>query len=364
LSGPDVRWIFFTSGTSSAPKGVQHTDDSVGHASLALARGLGVQPSDRSAVAFPIAHIGGVNWTIASLLSGCQLLLAERFGPDVIDYFDRRGITLPGVVTAHHLAYRDAARARARTGRRLFTHTRAYPGGGATKPPTLLGELNEAIGGVIVSGYGLTGHPMITMASVDDPAAKLAGTEGKPSPGVRVSIRDSGTGAPVAPGADGEIWARGPHQFQGYLTPDATASVLDAEGFLRTGDLGHLDADGHIVITGRVKDVIVRKGENISAKEVEDHLYVHPEVADVAVVGLQDDKVGERCCAVLVPRGGAGELTVQGLGKFLAGRGLMRQKWPEQVVLIDTLPRNTSGKVVKSVLVDQLVGRPNNHSQS
>jgi acyl-CoA synthetase (AMP-forming)/AMP-acid ligase II len=354
LAGPDVRWIFFTSGTSSAPKGVQHTDASVGYPALALANGLHLQPSDRSAVAFPIAHIGGVNWTIASLLSGCQLLLAERFHPGVIAYFDRRGITLPGVVTAQHLAYRDAARAaRAENRPQLFAHARAYPGGGATKPPTLLGELQEVIGGVIVSGYGMTEHPMITMSSVDDPPDRLATTEGRPSPGVEVKIRDLDSGELCPTGQSGEIWVRGPHLFQGYLDAEATAAVME-DGFLRSGDLGRQDELGFITITGRAKDVIVRKGENISAKEVEDLLYTHPDIIDVAVVGLPDPQLGERCCAVVVLSSGADRPTVARLGAFLGERGLMKQKWPEQVEIADRLERNNAGKVLKAEIVRRL----------
>ena len=353
LAGDRIRWIFLTSGTSSAPKGVQHTDLSVGLASLALARGLQARPEDRAAVAFPVAHIGGLNWITVSLLSGGALLLAESFGADTVTFFDAENATLLGTGTAHHLAYRDAARAR--TGTQLFRHVRAYPGGGSTKPPSLMAELREEIGGTaIVSGYGMTEHPMITMSSLTDPHEKLAHTEGRPSPGVEAQVRDIVTGDACQPGQDGELWIRGPHLFAGYLDPAATAEAMSPDGLLRTGDVGHLDADGYVVITGRTKDVIIRKGENISAKEVEDLLYAHPDISDAAVVGLPDPAVGERCCAVVVARRGTAPPDVQTIATYLREQGVMPQKWPEQVEVVAALPRNAAGKVLKARLVQSL----------
>ena len=348
-----VRWIFLTSGTSSAPKGAQHTDHSVIIPSVTLTDGLALTAQDRAAIAFPLGHIGGVNWITASLLSGCQLLLAERFDDDTIEFFAGRGVTLPGVSTAFHLAYRNAARAR--SGRSLFPHARAYPGGGATKPPSLHAELVNEIGGVgIISGYGMTECPIITMATINDASDKLACTEGRPSREMEIRILDVASHQPVAPGDDGQIWVKGPQLFQGYLDAEATAAVMDDDGFLCTGDIGHLDHDGYMVISGRAKDVVIRKGENISAKEVEDHLYTHPSIADVAVIGLPDDELGERCCAVIVLRPNCDCPSLTELGTFLQTCGLMPQKWPERLDAMVDLPRNAAGKILKATLVEQL----------
>jgi cyclohexanecarboxylate-CoA ligase len=351
--GRDVSWVFFTSGTSGAPKGVLHSDRGVVIPATSMTDAFELTPQDRSAIAFPLGHIGGVNWLIASLQSGCCLLLADRLDTATIDGFGRQGVTLAGVTTAFHLAYRD--RARARAGERLFPEVRAYPGGAATKPPTLHHELRAEIGGVgIVSGYGLTECPMIAMSTVRDPDDKLATTEGRPGPRMELEMHDPVTGEPLDPGQAGEIWIRGPQLFQGYVRAEDTRAFIDQRGFFRTGDLGLIDADGFVVITGRLKDVIIRKGENISAKEVEDHVFAHPDIADVAVVGLPDDLVGERCCAVLVPRSGRTAPTVGELGAYLRTRGLMTQKWPEQVIQMAALPRNAAGKVLKHAIVDEL----------
>ena len=160
---------------------------------------------------------------------------------------------------------------------------------------------------------------------------------------------------PVLPAhSEGEIWVRAPQLFNGYVREADTATVIDANGFFRTGDIGRMDDEGFIVITGRLKDVIIRNGENISATEVEDHIFTHPDIADVAVIGLKDERLGERCCAVLVPRAGRSIPDVPTLGAFLRTRGLMQQKWPEQIEEVEALPRNPSGKVLKHQLVSTL----------
>jgi acyl-CoA synthetase (AMP-forming)/AMP-acid ligase II len=351
--GTDVRWVFFTSGTSGAPKGVLHTDRGVTIPATTMADAFELSPSDRSAIAFPLGHIGGVNWLVGCLQSGCVLLLADRLDDTTIDSFATQGVTLAGVTTAFHLAYRD--RQRVDPARPLFPAVRAYPGGAATKPPTLHAEVRDEIGGVgIVSGYGLTECPMITMSTVRDPDGKLAISEGRPGPGMQIEFHDPATGALLPPGGTGEVWVRGPQLFQGYVSAEDTKEAVDERGFFRTGDLGRLDEDGYMIITGRLKDVIIRKGENISAKEVEDHIFAHPDIADVAVVGLPDDLVGERCCAVLVPKPGRPVPEVAELGEYLRARGLMTQKWPEQISTIDALPRNAAGKVLKHDIIREL----------
>ena len=208
-----------------------------------------------------------------------------------------------------------------------------------------------------MSGYGLTECPIIAMNTVRDPDAKLAHTEGRPNPPdaqIRVVRADD---SDATPGEEGELRVRGPQLFHGYLDASLHAEAFDARGFFCTGDLGHVDADGYVVITGRLKDVIIRKGENISAREVEDLLYEHPKVADVAVVGLPDPASGERACAVVVARDPAAPLAFEEMSAFLRGRGLMLQKIPEQLEHVGQLPRNAAGKVQKLELRKRLGAR-------
>ena len=190
------------------------------------------------------------------------------------------------------------------------------------------------------------------MASVDDPDDKLAETEGRPTAHVDLKVVTL-EGKPAGPDEEGEIRVKGRQVFRGYVDASLDADAFDQDGYFRTGDLGRQDADGYVVITGRLKDIIIRKGENISAKEVEDLLYIHPKVADVAVIGLPDPKLGERCCAVVASRDLADALSFEEMVSFLREQGLMNQKIPEQLELVDTVPRNPSGKILKHVLREQ-----------
>jgi non-ribosomal peptide synthetase component E (peptide arylation enzyme) len=154
-------------------------------------------------------------------------------------------------------------------------------------------------------------------------------------------------------GEEGEIRAKGPQLMKGYLDSSLDAAAFDEEGWFRSGDLGTLDAQGNVRITGRVKDIIIRNMENISAKELEDILFTHPKVTDVAVVGLPDPRTGERACAVVVPASADDPPALQELCRYLLDQGLMKQKLPEQLELVDALPRNPTGKIVKFELRDR-----------
>jgi acyl-CoA synthetase (AMP-forming)/AMP-acid ligase II len=353
---PPVRWIFYTSGTTADPKGARHTDASLIASFKGFLRVLEVGPDDRHAFVFPLTHVGGIGWLIASLLAGFGHIAVAIFDPKhTIPLLSRHGVTLAGAGTVFHQAYLAAQREQ--PGARIFPRVRAFPGGGAPKPPQLHYDLKREVGGVgIVSGYGLTECPVIAMNTVREPDEKLANTEGRlnpPDAEIRV-IRPDGSAA--SPGEEGELCVRGPQLCRGYLDARLDAAAFDAEGFFHTGDLGRVDADGYVVITGRTKDVIIRKGENISAKELEDLLYTHPKVADVAVIGLPDPALGERCCAVVACR--SEPLGFEEMVEFLTSKQLMRQKIPEQLELVAEVPRNAAGKIQKQLLRDRFaVGR-------
>jgi len=298
---------------------------------------------------FPFTHIGGIAWLYTGLLTGCRSVMVEAFAPPTtIPLLARNGLTLAGAGTTFHLAYLAAQRANPDSS--LFPLVRVFPGGAAPKPPQLHYEMKEELGGVgIVSGWGLTEAPILTMNTVHGTDEQLAETEGPPTPGVELRVvRSDGTVA--APGEEGELRAKGPQICLGYLDSSLDADAFDEEGWFRTGDLGVLRPDRHVRITGRLKDVIIRKGETISAKEVEDLLFTHPDVADVAVIGLPDPALGERCCAVLVAAPGHQPPTLAQVFDFLKGEGLTVQRIPEQLEVVDALPRNPAGKVLKHEL--------------
>jgi acyl-CoA synthetase (AMP-forming)/AMP-acid ligase II len=346
---PPVRWVFYTSGTTADPKGAQHTDHTVRAAALGMLEALEVGPDDRTALVFPFPHVGGIVQLFTVLITGSRLIFVESFTPDAtIPFLRDQGVTLAGAGTTFHLAYLAAQRDQ--PGRPIFPAVRAFPGGAAPKPPQLHYDLKREAGGVgIVSGWGLTEAPILTMNTVRGTDEQLAETEGPPTPGVELrAVRVDGTTAPA--GEEGELRAKGPQVARGFVDRSLEADAFDDEGWFRTGDLGVIRPDGHVVITGRLKDVILRKGETISAKEVEDLLFTHPGVADVAVIGLADPALGERACAVVVPAAGVAAPTLAELFEFLVEAGLTKQKIPEQLELVDELPRNPTGKVLKHEL--------------
>jgi cyclohexanecarboxylate-CoA ligase len=201
----------------------------------------------------------------------------------------------------------------------------------------------------VTSSYGLTEAPILSCATPDDPDDKLAATEGRLTPGVVARVVDL-DGNDVDAGAEGELRVRGPQLFRGYVDSSLDRDAVDDQGFFRTGDLGRIDAGGFVTITGRLKDVIIRKGETISANEVEDALFQHPDVREVAVVGIGDAASGERVCAVVVPVDASSPLAFDKMTEFLRSQRLMVQKIPEQLETVDELPRNSMGKVLKHEL--------------
>lgn len=345
-----VRLIFYTSGTTADPKGAKHTDHTIMVHAFGMAERLAVEAGSRVALAFPFTHIGGSSWFASALSHGCTLLPVARFDPPTtIAHFVKHGCTHAGSGTAFHHAYLAAQRER--PDRPLFPDVVCFPGGAAAKPPELHYEIVRELGGVgIVSGYGLTECPIISMNATTDPSQKLAYTEGRKNPAtadIRVVKTD---GSLAMPGEEGELRHKGPQLCKGYVDGALDAQAFDADGYFRSGDLGTVDAEGFVCITGRLKDVIIRKGENIPAKEVEDLLYTHPKVRDVAVIGLPDPELGERCCAVVASEDEGDPLDFDEMVDFLRDADLMTQKIPEQLELLPELPRNPAGKVLKNDL--------------
>lgn len=346
-TGGDVRWLFYTSGTTADPKGAQHTDATIG----AVARGMGDRLAlierDRSALVFPFTHIGGITWLFSSLQFGCSLIVMESFHPErTPEVLSRENVTVAGSGTPFHMAYLAYQKARPTP---VFPDVRCFPGGGAPKPPQLVHDMRAIFEAPVLSGYGLTEAPILTMASVDDDDDELATSEGKAMPGVELRLVAL-DGTEVGPGGEGEIRAKAPQLMKGYLDSSLDADAFDEQGFFRTGDIGRIDDRGNVIITGRVKDIIIRKGENVSAKEVEDLLFTHPAVGDVAVIGLPDVERGEMVVAVIQVAEGADVPDLNAITSFLKGEGLMVQKLPERLEVLDVIPRNPAGKILKHEL--------------
>ncbi|WP_420311057.1 class I adenylate-forming enzyme family protein [Streptomyces sp. YS-B37] len=343
--GTSVRWIYWTSGTTSDPKGVLHTDRSLIAGGSCLAHALHLTADDVGSMAFPYAHIAGPDYTVMLLLYGFPAVMFEHFAlPDALEGYRKHGVTVAGGSTAFYSLF--LAEQRKQPGEKVIPSLRLLAGGGAPKPPEVYHSVVREMGVQLTHGYGMTEVPMITMGAPDDTVENLATTEGRPPDGMEIRIA-----------AGGEVRLRGEAVCQGYLDPAQTAEAFDGDGFLRTGDLGLLTGTGHLILTGRLKDVIIRKGENISAKEIEDLLAAHPDVGDVAVVGLPDAERGELVCAVVEQPPGAGELTLAIVTDYLRAEGLSVHKLPERLEIVDALPRNeTLRKVLKYKLRERYSG--------
>ena len=343
----DVRWLFYSSGTTADPKGAKHSDNSLSAANDGMQWSMQVTPEDKAAVVFPITHVGGLVWLFNAMQTGVELLMVETFDPaNTPKWLGENGVTCAGAGTVFWLTYLNAQN-QLPTGQQLLPDVRIFNGGGAPKPKTLHAEMMRAFNAPLIGGWGLTEAPINTMVHVDDPDDKKAVTDGRPCPGV--TLRTVIDGKVCAPGEEGELRVKGRQVCQGYLDSSLDAEAFDEDGWFRTGDLGVIDAQGFVSITGRLKDIIIRKGENISAKEIEDLLFAHLSVADAAVIGLPDDKSGERACAVIVCKPDM-TITFDDMVSFLKSAQLSVHKIPEQLEIVSGLPRNPSGKVLKKDL--------------
>ena len=342
----ELRWIFYTSGTTSDPKGAKHSDATIAASSWGMIEPWRLSDDDVMTLIFPYAHIGGVSLLIISLMAGNELVIVETFDRQlVIDALMRNGVTLAGSGPAFWRTFIDEQQQHED---RLFPRLRLLIGGGAAKPANMQRDARDILGVDVVSGYGLTECPALVLNHAGDPDDVLA-TDGRTMVGAEMRIVHL-DGVVARPDEEGEIQVRGDMLFLGYLDESLDADALTDDGWLHTGDLGRMDARGQLTVTGRLKDVIIRKGENISAKEVEDVLVHHVEVRDVAVIGLPDDERGERCCAVIVPVAPEHPPTLADLVAHCIAAGLMRQKIPEQLEVLDALPYNSTGKVLKADL--------------
>ena len=352
-----VRWRYYTSGTTSDPKGVLHTDQTLIAAGQGLGKALEVTDADVGSVAFPYAHIGGPDYIVMMLAFGMPAVFIESFTPaGAVAAFAEHGVTMAGGSTAFYQMYLAEDQ---KVDGSAMPALRLMPGGGAPKPPEVFHAVKAEMGVPIVHGYGMTECPMICNGSPSDSDDQLAHTEGAPIEGCEVSVVDPATGEDAGPGNEGEVRVAGPMLFKGYTDPTLEADAFDEQGRFRTGDLGVMREDRHVTLTGRLKDIIIRKGENISAAEIENVLYELPQVANAAVIGLPAPDRGERVCAVIETAPDQADLTFDEMVAACKGAGLMTQKIPEQLVIHgEALPRNATMKILKFELRDQYAELP------
>jgi acyl-CoA synthetase (AMP-forming)/AMP-acid ligase II len=349
VAADDRAVLVYTSGTTAAPKGVQHT-----HASLLAETAAPLLEPDAGAAAcqlsvFPTGHVAGLLGVLRLLVQGTAAVIMDAWNAArAAALIDRYAVT-SSVGAPIHLAGLLDERDR---GAATLASLREYMVGAAGVPVSLI-ERAEAAGVLAYRCYGSSEHPTITSGCAADPTDKRARTDGRPTPGTELRLLDP-EGADVPVGAHGEIVCRGPELFVGYTDPAVTASAFTADGWFRTGDVGHVDADGYLTVTDRIKDIIVRGGENLSSGEIEDILLRHPAITEAAAVGVPDERYGERVCAVVVAHE---PVDLDAVAAHFAASGVARQKTPERLVMVDALPRTAAGKIRKHVLREQFIVR-------
>jgi len=332
----DICVLMFTSGTTGTPKGVLHSHRTLLADALSIVR-LYRLDGDRVYMPSPVGHVTGLVYgVLMPLLMGGSVVLQAEWDPAAgADIIERNGCTFCVGATPFLRGLTDEYARRGTT-----SALTGFACGGADVPAGLVRRAAGVLGAAVARAYGLTEMPTVTCGGPDDPEEIRAGTDGRLTGSSEARL----TG--VVDGV-GELEVRGPELCLGDLDPAHTAASFTADGWFRTGDLATLSA-GTVTIAGRAKDIIVRGGENISVKEVEDYLLDHPRVADVAVVGVPDDVLGERSCAVVVPRQAPPSLAE--LSTFLLTHDIAKHKLPEYLLVVGELPRTPSGKVQKFVL--------------
>jgi acyl-CoA synthetase (AMP-forming)/AMP-acid ligase II len=347
--GPgDAAFILNTSGTV-AIKGVAHSHEEAQYSARVVAEIMRAGPHDTMVCAIPMSWGGGLCWGVRfALHSGACLVSMERWEPEVAaDLLDREGGTFiygPPTLARDLVELADQWRP---------TNPLRMICAGAPIPRQMCVDARDRLGLELVPGYGQTEHLHSALGRLDDPIELLTSTDGRALPGVELVAVDD-AGSVCEPGTTGELMCRGPNVSLGYWNqPELTRETYRADGWQMTRDAGWFDAGGSLHVVGRLRDLIIRGGLNVSPREVEELLLRHPDVADVAVVGEPDERYGERICAFVVPAGSATP-SVDDLAGALAEAGVARYKHPERVISIEALPLTNTGKVRHGELREQL----------
>ena len=345
--------LLFTSGTTGEPKGVTQTSATLVKAVAMEAAHLGLGERDTVWVPSPLAHQTGFLYgmVLATVLGVPQILQAEWDAERALASLNDHRVTFVQAATPF---LSDLLRA-VEEGGEPPRHLRIFVATGATVPRALAERADRVLGAKVCGAFGTTETCLAALSAPADPPAQRRGTDGRALDGVRLRVADD-RGNVLPPGREGNFELSSPTVFDGYLgRPDLTAEAFTPDGWYRTGDLAVLDEAGFVRITGREKDVINRGGEKVPVAEVEQLLFAHPSIADVAVVAMPDDRLGERACAFVVPADGA-RFTFADMRRHLDAHRVAKQYWPERLEHLAVLPRNPVGKVRKFVLREKARG--------
>ena len=352
--GDELAAVLFTSGTEGLPKGVMLTHNNILASERAYCARLNLTWQDVFMMPAPLGHATGfLHGVTAPFLIGARSVLLDIFTPDAcLALLEQQRCTCmlgatPFVYDLLNLLEKQPAD---------LSALRFFLCGGTTIPKKVARECQQR-GIKLLSVYGSTESSPHAVVNLDDPLSRFMHTDGYAAAGVEIKVVDDARKT-LPPGCEGEEASRGPNVFMGYFDePELTARALDEEGWYYSGDLCRMDEAGYIKITGRKKDIIVRGGENISSREVEDILLQHPKIHDACVVAMPDERLGERSCAYVVLKAPHHSLSLEEVVAFFSRKRVAKYKYPEHIVVIEKLPLTTSGKIQKFLLRKDIMRR-------
>ncbi len=346
-----VKLVLYTSGTTGNPKGVLHSHNTLMAEIHAVMRSWKVGQSDVVIMPSPVTHVTGYLYGLEMpFIAQAAVVLMERWEATLAaDLIDRHGATLTVGATPFLVELAEQA-----TQRGGLPSMRVFASGGAPVPPDVVRRARRAmVNCSVFRVYGSSEAPTVTLGLIEGDDPDLGATTDGRIVNHTVRICDPATGAELPIGQEGEITTRGPEVMLGYTHWAHTEEAFDADGFFRTGDLAYITHGEFVTISGRKKDLIIRGGENISAKEIEDVLHAHPSIGEAAIVSMPHPRLGEGVCAYVIPAAGAA-VDLASVTAVLSAAGLARQKYPERVEIVSDLPRTASGKVQKNLLRDRI----------
>ncbi|HAJ2119508.1 TPA: cyclohexanecarboxylate-CoA ligase [Escherichia coli] len=354
VHGDELAAVLFTSGTEGLPKGVMLTHNNILASERAYCARLNLTWQDVFMMPAPLGHATGfLHGVTAPFLIGARSVLLDIFTPDAcLALLEQQRCTCmlgatPFVYDLLNLLEKQPAD---------LSALRFFLCGGTTIPKKVARECQQR-GIKLLSVYGSTESSPHAVVNLDDPLSRFMRTDGYAAAGVEIKVVDDARKT-LPPGCEGEEASRGPNVFMGYFDePELTARALDEEGWYYSGDLCCMDEAGYIKITGRKKDIIVRGGENISSREVEDILLQHPKIHDACVVAMPDERLGERSCAYVVLKAPHHSLSLEEVVAFFSRKRVAKYKYPEHIVVIEKLPRTASGKIQKFLLRKDIMRR-------
>ncbi|EFU2671229.1 medium-chain fatty-acid--CoA ligase [Escherichia coli] len=352
--GDELAAVLFTSGTEGLPKGVMLTHNNILASERAYCARLNLTWQDVFMMPAPLGHATGfLHGVTAPFLIGARSVLLDIFTPDAcLALLEQQRCTC--MLGATPFVY-DLLNVLEKQPADLST-LRFFLCGGTTIPKKVARECQQ-LGIKLLSVYGSTESSPHAVVNLDDPLSRFMHTDGYAAAGVEIKVVDDARKT-LPPGCEGEEASRGPNVFMGYFDePELTARALDEEGWYYSGDLCRMDEAGYIKITGRKKDIIVRGGENISSREVEDILLQHPKIHDACVVAMPDERLGERSCAYVVLKAPHHSLSLEEVVAFFSRKRVAKYKYPEHIVVIEKLPRTASGKIQKFLLRKDIMRR-------